>query len=195
MMRALLLLPCVLLLSACSAEIAIQTEPFDQVVPVTSLLEPVYAEVALDLPEESVNTQNLDIVVNEVAASLVVVNPSPTLTLRTAARLSLTGSATPDNPRLYTDFNRPAYYDTAAEILPQRDFQPNSRTPVRIDAPALKSAIGRRRVWVIVSNTVVRSGLTLPQLPAQIRLEDIVFQALLTKPFPGLGGALEVGGL
>ncbi|WP_255208134.1 MULTISPECIES: hypothetical protein [unclassified Myxococcus] len=194
MMRALLL-PCVLLLSACSAEIAIQTEPFDQVVPVTSLLEPVYAEVALDLPEESVNTQDLDIIVNEVSATLVVVNPSPTLTLRTSARLSLTGSATPNNPRLYTDFNRPAYYDRATEILAERTFQPDSRTPVRIDSPALKEAIGRRRVWVIVSNTVVRSGLSLPQLPAQVRLEDIVFQALLTKPFPGLGGALEAGGL
>ncbi|WP_140857578.1 hypothetical protein [Myxococcus xanthus] len=36
------------------------------------------------------------------------------------------------------------------------------------------------RDWVIVSNTVARSGLALPQL---------------TQPFPRPGGALEAGGL
>lgn len=195
MMKRALFASCFLLLSSCSAEIFIQTEPFDQVVPVTSLIQPVYAEVALDLPEESVNTEDLDIIVEEVSATLTVVNPSPTLTLRTSARLSFTGTATPDEPELYTDANRPAYYNTAAEILPVRDFAPNSRTAVRIDTPALKQAIGRRRVWFIVSNTVVRSGLGTPTFPVNIQLEDIVFQALVTKPFPGLGGALEVGGL
>jgi hypothetical protein len=195
MMPRALFASCLLFLSACSAEIAIETEPFDQVVPVTSVLQPVYAEVALDLPEESVNTEDLDIVVEEVSATLTLVNPSPTLTLRTSARLSFTGTATPEEPELYTDLNRPAYYDTAAEILPARDFAPNTRTAVRIDTPALKEAVGRRRVWLIVSNTVVRSGIGTPQLPVSIRLEDIVFQALLTKPFPGLGGLLEVGGL
>jgi hypothetical protein len=186
---------CLLVLSACSAQISVQTEPFDATVPVTSILEPVYAEVALDLPEETVNTEDLDIVVEQVAATLTVVNPSPTLTLRTSARLSFTGTATPDEAKTYTDLNRPAYYDTAAEILPVRDFAPNSRTAVRIDTPALKNAIGKRRVWFIVSNTVVRSGLGTPVLPVNIRLEDILFTALITKPFPGLGGALEVGGL
>ncbi|QSQ28546.1 hypothetical protein JY651_45980 [Pyxidicoccus parkwayensis] len=186
---------CLLALSACSAEISVQTEPFNATVPVTSILEPVYAEVALDLPDETVNTEDLDIVVQEVAATLTVVNPSPTLTLRTSARLSFTGTATPDQPKTYTDINRPAYYATAAEILPVRDFAPNSRTAVRIDTPALKDAIGKRRVWFIVSNTVVRSGLGTPVLPVNIQLQDIVFTALITKPFPGLGGALEVGGL
>ncbi|WP_240359591.1 hypothetical protein [Pyxidicoccus trucidator] len=195
MMTRALFVSCVLLLSACSAEISVQTEPFDQVVPVTSVLQPVYAEVALDLPEETVNTQDLDIIVEQVAATLTLVNPSPTLTLRTSARLSFTGTATPEEPEVYTAVNLPAYYDTAAEILPVRDYLPNSRTAVRIDTPALKEVIGKRRVWFIVSNTVVRSGIGTPQLPVNIRLEDIVFQALLTKPFPGLGGALEVGGL
>jgi hypothetical protein len=132
MMNRALFVPCLLLLSACSAEIAIETEPFDQPVPVTSVLQPVYAEVALDLPEESVNTEDLEIEIEEVAARLIVVNPSDTLTLRTSARLSFTGRATPDAPLLYSDINRPAYYNTAAEILPVRDFAPNSRTPVRI---------------------------------------------------------------
>lgn len=196
MMTRALFVSCVLLLSACSAEIAVQTEPLPPVaVPVTSVLQPVYGEVALDLPEETVNTQELNIIVEQVSATLTVVNPSPTLTLRTSARLSFTGTATPEEPEVYTDVDRPAYYTTAAEILPVRDYLPNTRTAVRIDSPALKAAIGKRRVWVIVSNTVVRSGIGTPQLPVNIRLEDIVFQALLTKPFPGLGGALEVGGL
>lgn len=195
MMTRALFASCLLVVSACSAEIAIETEPFDQTVPVTSLLQPVYAEVALDLPEESVNTEELDIEIEEIAARLVVVNPSQTLTLRTSARLSFTGTATPDKPELYTDVNRPAYYNSATEILAVRDFAANSRTAVRIDTPALEQAIGRRRVWFIVSNTVVRSGIGTPVLPVQIQLEDIVFEALITKPFPGLGGALEVGGL
>ncbi len=195
MMTRALFACCLLFVSACSAEIAIETEPFDQTVPVTSLLQPVYAEVALDLPEESVNTEDLDIEIEEIAARLVVINPSQTLTLRTSARLSFTGTATPDEPELYTDVNRPAYYNSAMEIPPARDFAANSRTAVRIDTPALEQAIGRRRVWFIVSNTVVRSGIGTPVLPVQIQLEDIVFEALITKPFPGLGGALEVGGL
>jgi|GEM_PF-1279314 hypothetical protein len=196
MMTRALFVSCVLLLSACSAEIAVQTEPLARVpVPVNSVLQPAYAEVALDLPEETVNTQDLNIIVEQVSATLTVVNPSSTLTLRTSARLSFTGTATPQRVRVYTDVDRPAYYDTAAEILPVRDYSPNTRTAVRIDTPALKEAIGKRRVWLIVSNTVVRSGIGTPQFPVNILLEDIVFQALLTKPFPGLGGALEVGGL
>jgi hypothetical protein len=196
MMTRALFVSCLLLLSACSAEIEIQTEPLKPVVvPVLSLLQPVYAEVALDLPEEAVNTQDLNIIVEQVSATLTVVNPSTTVTLRTSARLSFTGTAIPGQPKLYTDIDRPAYYNTAAEILPVRDFAPNTRTPVTIDTPALKEAIGRRRVWVIVSNTVVRSGIGAPVVPVDIRLEDVVFRALITKPFPGLGGALEVGGL
>ncbi|MCK8500750.1 hypothetical protein [Myxococcus fulvus] len=194
MMRALFACS-VLMLSGCSARIDIATEPFDVRVPVTSVLQPVYAEVALDLPEESVNTDDLDIIVEEVSATFTIVNPSPSLTLRTSMRLSFTGQATPDEPLVYSDLNRPAYYAQAAEILPTRDFDPETRTPIRIDHPALKDAVGKRRVWFIVSNTVVRSGLGTPRFPVEIVLEDIVFQAVLTKPFPGLGGALEAGGL
>jgi hypothetical protein len=195
MMNRALFFCCLVVLSSCSAQIAIETEPFDQTVPVTSILEPVYAEVALDLPEESVNTEELDIEIERISARLVVVNPSTTLTLRTSARLSFEGTATPDKPVVYSNANLPAYYSRASEILAVRDFTPSSRTPVTIDTPALREVIGRRRVWFIVSNTVVRSGIGTPVLPVQIQLEDIVFEALITKPFPGLGGALEVGGL
>ncbi len=197
MMNRALFFCCLVVLSSCSAQIAIETEPLDPItVPVTSVLEPVYAEVAFDLPEESVNTEELDIEIEEISARLVVINPSTTLTLRTSARLSFEGRATPGEPPVvYSNANLPAYYNRAAEILAVRDFTPSSRNPVTITSPALKDAIGRRRVWFIISNTVVRSGIGTPVLPVQIQLEDIVFEALITKPFPGLGGALELGGL
>lgn len=47
----------------------------------------------------------------------------------------------------------------------------------------------------LTRSTPHSTSLGTPVLPVNIRLEDIVFQALLTKPFPGLGGALEMGGL
>jgi hypothetical protein len=195
MMNRALFFCCLVVLSSCSAQIAIETEPLDQAVPVLSVGRPVFAEVALDLPEESVNTEELDIEIERIAARLVVFNPSATLTLRVAARLSFEGRATPGDPIVHTGINPPPYYDRAAVILRERDFAPGSRTPVTIDTPALKEAIGRRRVWIMVSNTVVNTGIGFPDTPLEIQLDDIIFEALITKPFPGLGGALEVGGL
>lgn len=197
MMNRALFFCCLVVLSSCSAQIAIETPPFDQAVQVISVGQPVFVEVALDLPEESVNTEELNIEIERIAARLAVVNPSATLTLRVSARLSFEGQATPGQrpPQLYSSLTLPSYYGRAAEILRERDFAPGSRTPVTIDTPALKEAIGRRRVWLIVSNTLVRSGVGLPDTPLEIQLDDIIFEALITKPFPGLGGMLEVGGL
>ncbi|MBJ6763520.1 hypothetical protein JGU66_22355 [Myxococcaceae bacterium JPH2] len=182
-----------LMLSACSAEIEVQTDPINQSVPVTSLLAPVYAEVAIDLPEE---TRSVDVTVNAVSSTLTVVNPTQTLTLRLGARLSFTGKATPTEPVLYTDINRPAYFDQATVLLPTRDFAANTRTPLTLESPALAQALGKPRVWLILDNTVARAGgLPLEPLPVNVQLQDIVFHATVTKQFPGLGGALEVGGL
>ncbi|WP_158623716.1 hypothetical protein [Corallococcus llansteffanensis] len=51
-------------------------------------------------------------------------------------------------------------------------------------------------MWLILDNTVTRAtGLPTGGLPVTIRLEDIIFNANVAKTFPGLGGALEVGGL
>lgn len=190
-----ILLPCVLLLSACSAEVFVESEPIDQAVPVTSLLQPVYAEVAIDIPPEA---QGLDIIVQEITADLTVVNPTQSLTLEAGARLSLEGQATPDAPVLYTNNNLPAYFARAAVLLPTQDFAPQSRRPVTIDSkdtPTLVQAAGKPRIWIIVNNTVKRLGVGSDTLPVNILLEDIIFRARVTKPFPGIGGGMEVGGM
>jgi hypothetical protein len=182
------------LLASCSAEINVETPPFTQTVPVTSVLAPVYAEVALDLPED---TRDLSVVtVNSVQAALTVVNPSQALTLQMSARLSFTGQAEPGTPKTYTEANLPPYYASATQLLPTRSFAPGSRTPLTVDSPVLKQALGKPRVWLILDNTVTRTtGLPTGGLPVNIVLENIVFSANVTKTFPGLGGALEVGGL
>jgi hypothetical protein len=189
MFRALF--PCVLLLTACSAEVAVTTDPFDQTVPVTSLLEPVYAEVAIDVPSEAVG----DVIVQEISANLTVVNPTRSLTLETGARLSLTGTATPDAPKLYTNSNLPPYFSSASVLLPTQAFAPGESKPVFINDPVLKQVAGKPRIWLIVNNTVKRLGIGTDTLPVNIVLKDITFHAVVTKPFPNVGGALEVGGL
>ncbi|MDC0712883.1 hypothetical protein POL68_30760 [Stigmatella sp. ncwal1] len=186
------LLASLLALTACSAEVDVSTEPIDQNVPLTSLLEPVYMEIALDLPEESQG----DVIVQSVAADLTVVNPTRALTLELGIRLSLEGQATPGKAVPYTDRNLPPYFARASVVLPTQAFAPGERVPVHTENPVLKEALGKPRLWIIINNTVRRVGLGgVDDLPVNIRLEDIVFSATVSKPFPGVGGALEVGGL
>ncbi|HEX5752863.1 MAG TPA: hypothetical protein VFZ09_42055 [Archangium sp.] len=193
MKRSLLALLCPLLLTACSAELAVDTPPQSVAIPITSVAKAIHVEVAVDMPEE---TQNLDVNVKEISADLTVINPSKTFTLRSTARLSLTGTATPDAPKFYSDSTLPSYYDTAEELLPQQDFAPGSSTPVHTDSPTLRNAIGKVRIWVIVSNTVTDAGLGNPlELPLQLQLKDIVLHATVSKPFEGLEGMLGPSGL
>jgi hypothetical protein len=192
MRRHLLALLCPLLLTACSAELAVDTPPQSVAIPVTSALRPVYVEVAVDMPQE---TQDLDIIVKEITADLTVFNPSKAFTLKSSARLSLTGTATPDSPIIYSDNNPPPYYATAEELLPQKDFPPNSRTPVNVNSPTLAKAIGKPRIWIIVSNTVTQTGGFGDPLPLELRLEDMVLHVVISKPFEGLEGALGPSGL
>lgn len=192
MTRALLPLCFVLLLSACSAEVDVQTEPFTQAVPVTSIGVPVYFEVAIDLPEEA---QGTDLTVRDVSADLVVVNPARGVTMEASARLSLRGTATPDSPYPFTNANRPAYFEQATVLLAPRTFRPGERVPLRIEGTALTQAIGQPRIWLIVSNTITNLAIGADTPPVEIRMENIVLRATVEKNFPGLGGALEVGGL
>jgi len=192
-----ILFACVpLLLTACSAEVFVETEPIDQAVPVTSLLQPVYAEVAIDVPPEA---QGLDIIVQQITADLTVVNPTQALTLEAGVRLSLEGQATPEEPKLYTSNTLPEYFTRASVLLPTQNFAPQSSKAVTIDSaqtPALVQAAGKERIWIIVNNTVKQVGIGAPPpFPVTILLEDIIFRAHVTKPFPGIGGGLEVGGL
>ncbi len=192
MRRSLFALVCPLLLAACSAELSVDTPPQSVTIPVTSALRPVYVEVAVDMPEE---TQDLDVTVKQITADLTVFNPSKAFILRSSARLSLEGKATPEQPIIYSDNNPPSYYATAEELLPQRDYQPNMRTPVNVNSPTLAKAIGKPRIWVIVANTVVAKNAIGDPLPLELRLEDIVLHALIEKPFDGLEGALGPSGL
>ena len=59
----------------------------------------------------------------------------------------------------------------------------------------LKQAAGKPRIWLIVNNTVKRLGIGTDTLPVNIQLKNITFHAVVTKPFPNVGGGLEVGGL
>jgi hypothetical protein len=179
------------LFTACSAEVSVETEPFSQTVPVTSLLEPVYAEVAIDVPDEAVG----DVIVQDISASLTVVNPTNALTLQAGARLSLKGQATPEQPVLYTDTNLPEYFQAAAVLLPTQDFAPGEHKPLTLTNPVLVQAAGKPRIWLIVNNTVTRLGIGTDTLPVNILLQDIVFRATVTKPFPDVAGGLEVGGM
>lgn len=190
MRRLLLALLCPLLLPACSAEVAVETPPQSHAIPVTSVGEPVYVEVAVDLPPE---TRNLDVTVKDTYATVTVLNPSQSFTLTTSARLSFTGTATPDKPVFYTDLNMPAYYSTSEVLLAEQSFRPNTRTPVTMTG--LSKAIGRERVWLILANTVTRSDGLFGGLPLEIQLENVVLHATVSKPFHGLEGALGVGGL
>lgn len=191
MRRQLLALLCPLVLTACSAEVAVDTPPQSVTIPVTSAIKPVYVEVAVDMPEE---TQDLQVQVKEISADLVVVNPSKAFTLKSSARLSLTGQATPDQPIVYSDNNPPPYYASAEELLPQQPFPPGTSTPVNVNSPALVKAIGKPRIWVIVANTVSSTGIGDP-LPLELQLQDIVLHVTVAKPFDGLDGALGPGGL
>lgn len=191
-MRNALTLLCPLLLTACSAEVAVDTPPVSQSIPILSLFEPAIVEVAVDMPEE---TQRLDVTVKSLGADLTVVNPSQSFTLETSIRLSLTGTATPDAPKFYTRNNLPPYYELAEELLPTKKFAPNTRTPVTINSPTLVKAIGKKRIWIFVSNTVTSAGVGGGTLPMEIQLENAVLHAVVTKPFHGLEGALGPGGL
>lgn len=182
------------LLSACSAEVEVQTEPTNVSIPVTSIGVPAYAEVAIDLPEEA-QAQAKNLTVEDVSADLVVVNPSKGLSLKVSARLSLEGQATPDKPVLYSDANLPPYFAKATVLLEPKTYGPGAQVPETIGGPALVQAIGRPRIWLIVSNTVTRVGINTDPVAPDIRLENITLHATVMKDFPGLGGALEVGGL
>ncbi len=190
MPRALFL--CLLLLTACSAKVAVETKPFTQTVPVTSILEPIYAKVAIDVPDEAVGT---DIQVQDISTSLTIVNPTKSLTLEAGARMSFTGQATPDNPVLYTNANLPAYFNSAFVLLPTQSYKPGETRPVTITDPVLVKAAGKQRIWLIVNNTVKQIDIGTDTFPVNILLKDIIFRATVTKSFPNVGGALELGGM
>lgn len=187
----LALLP--LLFTACTATLQADTEPATVEFEVFSVVEPIYAEVAIDLPPE---TRGIDVTVESLTADVVVVNPSKSVTLRTSARLSLEGTATPQNPKLYTQATLPKYYATAAELLKDTNYAPNTSTPVNVaKTVGLEKLVGAKTIWIIASNTAVSGGIGTVELPLKITLKDAVLHITVSKNLEGLEGALSVGGL
>jgi hypothetical protein len=194
MNRLALALLCLPLVAACSAEIALNSPPIDTTVPVTSAFEPTYVEVAIDLPE---GTQGLDITVKEATASLTVVNPSKVFTLNASLRLSLTGTASPDQPPIiYTPRNLPPYYASSQELL-SANFEPDSSREVLVpSSETFTQAVRQPRIWFIVSNTISKVGsIPVGALPVEIQLKNAILHVTVGKEFRGLEGALGVGGL
>ncbi len=193
MNRLLFALLCPVLATACSAEVAAETDPVSTTVPVTSIFEPAYVEVAIDLPD---GTQDVDVTVKDVNGTLTVTNPSNVFTLNASARLSLEGRATPDQPVFYTKNNLPPYYAASQELL-AANFAPGTRTDVVIPNSATQvSAVRKPRIWLIVSNTISKAS-TIPggALPVEVRIENAILRVIIGKEFRGLEGALGVGGL
>jgi hypothetical protein len=191
-MRATWLFAAVLLVG-CSANVVVDTAPVSEVVPVTSLAQPIYAEVALDIPSEAQGAADV-VTVNEISADMTVVNTAQRTTLALGMRLSFTGQATPGNDVIYADFNKPSYFDQSIPILTVADYLPGTSTPVHISNPALVETVQHSRVYLIVSNTVTNLGLG-ENLPIQIQLNGIVLHADVTKDFSGLQSGTALGGL
>jgi hypothetical protein len=183
------LLPAVFLL-ACAPVVEVQTDPITQSVPVTSVGLQSYVELAIDLPPQSQG----DVQVNDVTADLQVQNGSRASNMLLELRVSLTGTATPDVPFAFTELNRPAYYPGSVALLGPKTYAGGTTTPEHVQGAALIPAIGKPRLWLIVSNTVNSVGFG-DALPLQVNLKDIVVHAVVTKSLAGAGGGLETTGI
>lgn len=186
------------LLCACGVEVDVESPPQDQSIPVTSFATPVYAEVAIDIPEEARSAAEL-VTVNLVRVTGQVVNPGARSRLALSLRLSTEGTAQPGTPKLYTNLDKPAYVDRATVLVPEQVFQPGTTTPIRVDstqAPALRTVLSEERIYIIVSNTLTSTGVfPVDPLPYNLQLEDLVFRAEVEKRFEGITGAQGVFGL
>ena len=184
-----ILLPAVLLL-ACAPVVEVQTEPINQSIPVTSVGLQSYAEIAIDLPPQSQG----DVQVNDVTADVQIQNASRASSMLLELRVSLTGTATPQVPFAFTELNRPAYFASSVALLGPKTYAAGSTTPEHVQGAALIPAIGKPRLWLIVSNTVNSVGLG-DALPLQADLKQIVVHAVVTKSLAGAGGGLETTGI
>lgn len=175
---------------ACAPVVEVQTDPISQAIPVTSITLPSYVEIAIDLPPESQG----DIHVEDVFADLTVRNPSRATSMRFSARVSLQGTATPETPFLFTEATKPSYFAQSVVVLGDKTYAANSSTPERLLGAPLIPALGKPRMWLIISNTVTSVGLG-DVLPLEIRLENIVLHAVVTKSLAGVSGGLDTTGL
>jgi hypothetical protein len=177
----------------CAPIVEVQTDPQSQSIPVTSLGVESYVEIAIDLPPQSQGALE-DIDVQEVWADLQVHNPSNSTSMLFSFRVSLQGTATPQTPYVFTAVSRPSYFNAATVLLGPKTYAAGSTTTERITGTSLVPALGRPRIWLIVSNTVNNLGLG-EVLPLEIRLQNMVVHAVVQKSLGGLSGGLGPTGL
>lgn len=184
------LLFAVLSAAACAPVVEVQTDPLSETIPVTSVGLQSYVEIAIDLPPQSQG----DVQVNDVTADLQVHNASRASNMLLELRVSLTGTATPQVPFAFTELNRPAYFPSSVALLGPKTYAAGTTTPEHVQGAGLIPAIGKPRLWLIVSNTVNSVGLG-DALPLQANLNEVVVHAVVTKSLAGAGGGLETTGL
>jgi hypothetical protein len=184
-----ILIPAAALL-ACAPVVEVQTDPVEEAIPVTSVGLQSYVELAIDLPPQSQG----DVRVDDVTADLQVQNTARASNMLLELRVSLTGTATPDVPFAFTELNRPAYFASSVALLGPKTYAAGTTTPEHIEGAALIPAIGKPRLWLIVSNTVNNVGLG-DALPLQAALKEVILHAVVTKSLAGAGGGLETTGI
>ena len=180
-----------LLATGCAPVVEVQTDPVNQSIPITGVGVQSYVELAIDLPPQSQG----DVEVNDVSADLQVHNASRATSMLLELRVSLTGTATPQVPFPFTEVNRPSYFATSVAVLGPKTYAGGTTTPEHIEGAALIPAIGKPRLWLIVSNTVTSVGLGDSLSSLQANLNQVVLHAVVTKSLAGAGGGLETTGL
>ena len=188
-----------LLLSACGVEVDVQSPPQSVNIPVTSFGQPIYAEVAVDVPEEAQSAADL-VTVNAVQIAGAIRNPGARSRLNLSLRLAFTGTATPDAPVVYTNLAgaAPANWQTAEVLVEPTDYLANTTTPFTVTSaqrPRLAEVLQHERIYFIVSNTLASTGLPPDPLPLQLQLQNVVFSAQVEKRFEGITGAQGIFGL
>ncbi|HEY8210526.1 MAG TPA: hypothetical protein VIG99_23750 [Myxococcaceae bacterium] len=180
-----------LLAAGCAPMVEVQTEPISQTIPITSVGLQSYVELAIDLPPQSQG----DVHVENVTADLQVHNASRATNMLLELRVSLSGTATPEVPFPFTQANRPSYFAESVALLGPKVYDGGTTTQEHIEGAGLIPAIGKPRLWLIVSNTVTSIGLGDSLSSLQLNLNQVVLHAVVTKSLAGAGGGLETTGL
>lgn len=178
------------LLGGCSATIAIQTEPISQDIPFQSVGIPAYSEIAVDMPDEARSLPE-SITVESLVMTGAVVNPMRHTSLELGLRLSFEGTAIPG--AFLQHPVKPLYYDRAQVLLASRVYPAAGTVPFSIPKEPLLQIFGKKRIYILINNTV--QNVDLRDSTPQLKLQNVVIQALITKDFRGLGPGGEAIGL
>lgn len=191
--RLCLAVPLLAALTACTAEVEVQTTPQDLAIPVTSVGVDAFAELAIPMPEEARGV----ITVQSVRGTATAINPASGTTLRFQLFVlpaGVQGTATPDAPFLFTEANPPSYFNQLLPLASVRSFPPSSEEALVIENAGLVPAVAQPTLWLVASNTV--ESLAIGEvLPLELRLDGLSFNVVVTKSFESSGNAVDLVGL